>query len=252
MATSERPSPSAPETVAVVLAGGLGTRIRHLLGGMPKPLAPVAGRPFLDWVVRYLHGQGLRQVVISSGYQSDQIERFAAGVNLPGLRLRCIAEPEPLGTAGGFLHAWNGLPEPYPQALVVNGDSLMLARLPSLVAALEDERVDGALLGLKVNDAARYGSLEVGPDGLLRRFAEKRPGAGTVNGGVYLLRRASIARFPPADGPLSFETEVFPALLAQGARLQVVEEEAPFLDIGTEESLARAGRFISDNMHWFA
>ncbi len=86
----------------------------------------------------------------------------------------------------------------------------------------------------------------------MRRFAEKRPGAGTISGGVYLLRRETIARFPAATGALSFETEVFPALLAQGDRLRVVDQEAPFLDIGTEESLARAGRFISDNMHWFA
>ena len=246
MATSESQS-----TVAVILAGGLGTRIRHLLGGLPKPLAEVAGRPFLEWVIRYLHAQGLRRVVISSGYGADQIERFAAGLDAPGMEIECVAEAEPLGTAGGFLNAWRHVPQECSQALVLNGDSLVLASLANLFAAVEDPRVDGALLGLKVEDAARYGSLDIDGAGHLRGFAEKRPGAATVNGGVYLLRRRAIERFPSTAGASSFEFDVFPALVAQGLHLRVVDLEAPFLDIGTEASLAQASRFVTDNRQWF-
>jgi NDP-sugar pyrophosphorylase family protein len=219
---------------------------------MPKPLASAAGRPFLEWVIRYLHGQGLRRIVISSGYQAQQIEAFAGALDIAGLQLECVAEDRPMGTAGGFLNAWAAVADPRTRALVVNGDSLLLANLAALHAALEDERIDGAIQGLSVEDASRNGSLDLGAESLLQGFAEKRPGAGIVNAGVYLLRSATVARFPDAQGPLSFEREVFPALLAQGARLKVVEQQAAFLDIGTEESLAMAGRFISDNMHWFA
>lgn len=252
MEISERTRVATASTVAVVLAGGLGTRIRHLLGGLPKPLVEVAGRPFLEWVLSYLHTQGLRRIVISSGYGADQIERFAISLDIPGLDVQCIAEAEPLGTAGGFLNAWNSLREPFAQALVLNGDSLMLASLAELFHTLEDERIDGAMLGLKVDDAARYGSLDVDGEGFLQGFAEKRSGAATVNGGVYLLRRDAIERFPSLAGALSFEFDVFPALLAEGTRLRVVELKAPFLDIGTEASLAQASRFVEDNSQWFA
>jgi D-glycero-alpha-D-manno-heptose 1-phosphate guanylyltransferase len=251
MATSDG-APQQASTVAIVLAGGLGSRIRHLLGGLPKPLALAAGRPFLEWVIRYLHRQGLRRIIISSGYQSRQIEAFVAGLRIEGVQIECISEAHPMGTAGGFLNVWNALPDAFAQALVVNADSLMLTNLARLYASLEDGRTDGAIMGLQVQDAARYGSLDLDPDGLLRGFVEKRAGAGVVNGGVYLLRDVTVRRFPAVNGELSFEREVFPALLAQGARFRVIEDPAAFLDIGTEESLAGASQFISDNMRWFA
>ena len=117
--------------------------------------------------------------------------------------------------------------------------------------ALQDETVDAALLGVRVPDASRYGTLRVGADGALLGFAEKRVGAGLVNGGVYLFRRAIVGRFP-AKRPLSFEYDVFPSLIASGARIATVPCDAPFLDIGTEASLAQANAFIRDNMRWFA
>lgn len=240
----------SPLPLAVVLVGGLGTRIRHLLSELPKPLAPVAGRPFLEWVVRYLHRQGLQRIILSTGHYADKVERFAADLSIPGLNLTCIQEAAPLGTAGGFLNALEGSGDRFSDTLVLNGDSIVLADLAPLLRALEDEQTCGALLGVSVADAARYGTIDVNGQGFLRGFAEKRPGAGLVNGGVYLFRRATVERFP-AGRPLSFEYDVFPALLADRARIRVVPCDAPFLDIGTEESLAQAGAFIEDNMRWF-
>src|SRR3954468_4657098 len=91
--------------LAVVLAGGLGTRIRHVLGELPKPLAPVAGRPFLAWVLRYLRKRGVARAVVSAGHGASQVEAFAGALRVPGLEVACVAEPEPLGTGGGFLFA---------------------------------------------------------------------------------------------------------------------------------------------------
>lgn len=230
--------------LTVVLAGGFGTRLRHVLSGAPKPLAPVAGRPFLEWLLRYLRKQGVCRVVLSTGYRADAVQMFATSLSLPGLDVSCVSETEPLGTAGGFLNALEG---ERVSALVCNGDSLVLTRLDPLAEAAAD--ADGALLGVQVQDAARFGSLRT-RDGLLAGFDEKRSGSGLINAGMYLFSAPSLARFP-RKRPLSFEYDVFPALLAAGARLAVVSCEAPFIDIGTEESLGRATAFIRENGSWF-
>jgi D-glycero-alpha-D-manno-heptose 1-phosphate guanylyltransferase len=234
--------------LAVVLAGGQGTRVRHVLGELPKPLAPVAGRPFLEWQLRYLRRQGIARAVLSIGYGADRLAEFGEGVSISGLAVACVGEIEPLGTGGGFLHALANAGEPAGDALVCNGDSLALAPLQPLYEAAQS--ADAALLGVKVADAARFGTLRT-EGGALRAFEEKRPGAGLVNAGVCLFRRRTLERFPRGT-PLSLEFDVFPALLASGTRIAVVACEAAFLDIGTEEALARADGFVRGNMSWFA
>lgn len=239
------------ELTAVVLAGGLGTRIQHLLPGVPKPMAPVAGRPFLEWVVRYLAAQGIRRVVISTGYRAEVVSDFFAGRPVPEVSVLCVAEPEPLGTAGGFLQAVAALPEPAPAWLVLNGDSLVFADLRAALDGFNDAGTKGIIIGREVEDAARFGTLEAGPDGELLRFAEKRPGRGVINAGVYLLRHELLASFP-ARRPLSFEQDVFSKLTGSGGLLKVHAVNAPFLDIGTPESLPHADLFIRENHHRFS
>lgn len=236
--------------ISIVLAGGLGARIQHLLPDTPKPLAPVAGRPFVEWILRYLRGQGVRRAVLSTGHLADKMDAFVAALAIDGLEVSCAHEGAPLGTAGGFLNALAEAQDRTSNVLACNGDSLVLESLDPLFDALDDEGTDGALLAVRVADASRFGTVDIDARGLLRGFAEKCPGAGLVNGGVYLFRRACIDRFP-AKRPLSFEYDVFPALLADGARIRVVCCEAPFLDIGTEESLAQAGAFVLRNKEWF-
>jgi len=235
---------------AVVLAGGRGTRIQHLLPDLPKPMAAAAGKPFLEWIVRFLARQGFTEVTISTGYRAEAIAEHFDRIELSGIQVRCVAEPEPLGTAGGFVHAVGaraGDPGPW---LVCNGDSLALADLAPMLTALASGAADAAILGLRVDDGARYGSLETADDGRLLRFAEKRPGPALINAGVYLFTADLLRQFPPTR-PLSFETQVFPALLETGARIAVLSTAAPFLDIGTEETLPRAGAFINANQGCF-
>jgi NDP-sugar pyrophosphorylase family protein len=236
---------------AVILAGGLGTRVQHLLPGVPKPMAPVAGRPFLEWVVRYLAKQGVNRTVISTGYLTGIVERHFQTQPVPGVNVQCVSEPEPLGTAGGFLQAVRSAGQPPPAWLVLNGDSLVFANLQSAVAPFADPAVSGVIVGRTVPDASRYGALAMGPSGELLRFEEKRPGAGVINTGIYLLRHSLLAEFP-APSPLSFERDVFPVLIARGFRLQTVVTDAPFLDIGTPESLPQAEGFIRENNAEFA
>ncbi|MEO8370313.1 MAG: sugar phosphate nucleotidyltransferase [Candidatus Solibacter sp.] len=239
------------QTKAVILAGGAGTRVQHLLPGIPKPMAPVAGKPFLEWVVRFLAKQGLRDVTISSGYRAEQIAAHFDSLALPGISVRCVSEPQPMGTAGGFRQAIaKRLDEPGPW-LVCNGDSLVLADLAPMLALLtSDPALEAVFLGVEVQDCARFGSLETDASGRLLGFVEKRPGTGLINAGVYLFAHALPLRLP-ANQTLSFETDVFPALLASGVPMGVRAVTAPFLDIGSEATLGLADEFITRHKNSF-
>ncbi len=235
---------------AVVLAGGFGTRIKHLLGDSPKPMAQVNGKPFIEWVVRYLAAQKISNIVLSTGFMSETIGKHFQPQPVKNVRVTCVPETKPLGTAGGFLNAIRGKTEKSAAYLVLNGDSLAPAPLEGFFKSLDDPKIDGAILGVKVSDASRFGTVSQNAGGELAGFNEKKSGAGIINAGIYLFRANAIERFPKKS-PVSFETEVFPALVASGARLKVCVTDAPFLDIGTPESLPLAENFIRENAGCF-
>ena len=240
--------PVFPEQItAVILAGGFGTRIKHLLGDLPKPMAPVNGKPFVEWVVRYLARQGIRNVILSTGHRAETVEQHFAPSPVKNVRVRCVPETTPLGTAGGFLNAAQSAPEKPAAWLVLNGDSLVVAPLPEFLATLNQPETEGAILGVPMADASRFGTLSPNPAGDLIGFNEKKPGAGNINAGVYLFRASALNKFPTRT-PLSFEVDVFPTLINGGAKLKTVLSAAPFLDIGTPESLPQAAGFIRNHL----
>lgn len=239
-ASSSALGPSS--TCAVILAGGLGTRIRSIWPNLPKPMVPVAGAPFLEWVLRYFSGQGIANFVISLGYRAEAAEDYLRARPTGGICVRAVCEREPLGTGGALV-----LAEPQTDGcdplLLANGDSLALADLSSAWRLLADDSVDGVLIGVEMDNASRYGRLKLDAGGRLLRFVEKQPGSGLINAGIYFFRRRLLAAFPQ-HRPLSMEHDVFPALLAGGANLLVHRCRAPFLDIGTPESLELAEAFV--------
>lgn len=240
---SERAALRGPaSSCAVILAGGFGTRIRSIWPNLPKPMVPIAGEPFLEWVLRYFSGQGVANFVISLGYRAEAAEDYLRRRPSGGVSIRTVCEREPLGTGGAFAFA-----EPFTSdsdpLLLANGDSLALADLSGAWQLLADESVDGVIVGIEMDDASRYGRLQLGPGGRLLRFIEKQPGSGLINAGIYLFRRRLLAALPNRR-PLSMEHDVFPGLLAGGARLMVHACRAPFLDIGTPESLGQADAFV--------
>lgn len=237
--------PTAHRATAIVLAGGQGTRIRHLYPDVPKPMVPAAGLPFLEWVLRWLGEQGIERSVVSLGHLAGVVEDYLRRRPPDRLRIRSTREPQALGTGGAVAWAASELGD-CEFIAVVNGDSLLLADLAPAWRMFDNDTVDGVIVGLETDDAARYGRLQVDATGRLLRFAEKQPGSGLINGGIYLFRRSLIDRFPRRR-PLSMETDVFPALLAGGARLAVCACRAPFLDIGTPESVSQADHFIQQH-----
>jgi NDP-sugar pyrophosphorylase family protein len=234
----------SPEKItAVVLAGGFGRRIQHLLPDLPKPMAPVNGRPFLEWVARYLAAQKIRRVILSTGHLAGVVEKHFLAQPVKNVRVSCVPETKPLGTAGGFLNAIRGATE-NPAAW------LAPTPLAQMFQSLDDPDWGGALLGVRVADASRFGTILQNANGDLTGFNEKKPGAGIINAGVYLFRPSAVENFPQKT-PLSFETEVFPTLVAEKIRLKVCVTDAPFLDIGIPESLPLAEEFIRRNADFF-
>ncbi len=234
----------------MILAGGFGTRVQHLLPDIPKPMAPMAGRPCIEWLVRYLLKQGICKIIISTGYRAEAIERYFQEHPVAGASIVCAAEPRPMGTAGGFLYAVRSSGQTAPAWLVMNGDTLVFAELQTAIAAMAKPDVAAVIYGYEAPDASRYGTLVTDSADNLVRFEEKKPGRGVISTGLYLFRDALLSRFPERE-PLSLEREVFPSLTSAGVSLKVLRMTAPFLDIGTPESLPQAEAFVQANLDWF-
>lgn len=220
---------------AAILVGGRGTRLGSLTGSTPKPMLPVAGRPFLEYVVAWLRGQGVRQVVFCAGYLAEIVEQHFGDGRHHGVQISYSVEPEPGGTGGGLLLAKARLEEMF---FALNGDTLFDVDLSVLAGLLVTHPEARACLALReVENVGRYGSIE--SDGhWVTRFAEKnRAGRGWINGGIYCLRRSVLDDLPPA--PCALEKDLFPGLAAQ-RRMMSYPFSGYFIDIGLPETLARA------------
>jgi NDP-sugar pyrophosphorylase family protein len=226
---------------AVLLVGGLGTRLRSVAPLTPKPLVPVAGRPFLEWVVDWLRGLGCRDLVLSLGHRGEDFVRHFGDGDRFGVVVRYAQEATPLGTAGAVLTAAAAVrSDPF---LVLNGDSYCPCDLRRVAASHQARAAEATLVVTEVPDAGRYGRVELDDAGRVSAFREKEAGGGpgSVNAGIYVVNRAALSLIPPGK-PCSLEREVFPALCGKG--LYGFPVAAPFLDIGTPEALQAAQTFF--------
>lgn len=224
----------------VILAGGLGTRLRTVVSDRPKVLALVQGRPFLAFLLDQIADVGTRHVVLCTGHKAEQIEA-EFGANYRGMRLTYSRETEPVGTAGALRLA---LPQiDSPLVLTMNGDSYCAADLDRFANWHHEHEFIGSLVLTHVPDASRFGRVVTDSNGRVQRFEEKRPdsGSGWINAGIYLLN-ASLLHEIPAAGAVSIEREMFPQWIARS--LGGFAHECPFLDIGTPESYAETERFF--------
>jgi len=220
---------------AVVLSGGLGTRLRPLTLDTPKPLLPVGGRAFLDYLLWNLARHGIRRVHLTTGYLAHKVEQHCREHRPAGMEVRCAPEETPLGTGGGLKRL---LPELADQVLVLNGDSLFDVNYLGLAALLRAGDADAALALRTVPDVSRYGSITLEGQ-RVASFAEKppTPRPGLVNGGVYAMRTEVLHRLPA--GPCSLEQDLFPGLARDG-RLLGLPGDGFFIDIGLPETYAQA------------
>ncbi len=217
----------------IILAGGLGTRIRAEFPDVPKPLIPVCGKPFLERQIQLLAAQGFDQFTLCVGYRASQIMEYFGTGTAWGVSLIYSAEPFPLGTAGALKHAAADFHE---STLVLNGDTYLDVDYRAIIADhnRRPPEVTGTLALTEVPDSGRFGEVVITDDGRIAAFNEKvndRGRPGLINAGAYVLEPRLLDLIPGGQ-PVSLEREVFPALAAAG-QLGGTIVTGPFMDIGT-------------------
>jgi D-glycero-alpha-D-manno-heptose 1-phosphate guanylyltransferase len=227
-------------TEAIILAGGLGTRLREAVPELPKAMAPVAGQPFLAYLLRFIEAGGVARVVLALGYKSEAIRKFFGG-NFGKLKIAYSIEEEPLGTGGALLHALPCIEGPF--AFVVNGDTFLRVDYRAMASVLCSHAGAELAVALRhVQDASRYGRAVVVGDRIRGFNARGTPGPGLINGGCYLVRRDLFQRYPmPAK--FSWEQDF---LEARASTLQPIAFrcDAPFIDIGLPDAFEQAQTLI--------
>jgi len=225
---------------AVILAGGLGTRLRPLTLDRPKPVVPLLNVPFLCYQLGLLGVHGVRDVILSVSHRPDVIRATMARERLGAVRLRDVVESDPLGTAGGVRNAADLVDG---RVVVLNGDVLTDLDLSAMLAAHEARGAAATIYLTPVENPTAYGLVELEPDGRVRRFLEK-PGwdevtTNTVNAGVYVLERELLDLIPKGE-PHSMEREFFPLLLERGVPFYGFVSAGYWLDIGTPAKYLQA------------
>jgi len=224
---------------ALVLAGGEGTRLRPLTYTTPKPVMPLAGRPFLSFMLDWLRGHGVTETILSCGFRSSDV-RDVLGDIYDGMRLRYVTEEEPLGTAGPVRLALDGglLDE---RLLVLNGDVLTDMDLTAELAQHSRTGARATLALIAVENVSSYGVVPTDPEGRVEEFLEKSEGpapTNRINAGAYVIEREVVESSIPAGRAVSFEREVFPGLVGDG--LFGYEASGYWIDIGTPERYVEA------------
>jgi len=223
---------------ALILAGGFGTRLRPLTNTVPKSLLPIANVPFLEHQIRLLAAHGVTETTLLTGYLPEPFDAFVERVAHLGITLEISTEAKPLGTAGAVR---SKLEELDGTTVIFNGDILTDLDIGTMLAMHRDR---GSLLTIaltQVDDARPYGLVPLGENGRIEAFLEKPadPVAGLINAGTYLIEPRALAEVP-ADEMWSFETQLFPSLLAAGEPLYGFPADAYWLDIGTPQRYLQA------------
>jgi mannose-1-phosphate guanylyltransferase len=235
--------------LAVVLVGGFGTRLRPLTETIPKQLLPVAGVAMIERVLAQLSRHGVDRAVLSMGYLPDLFVEAYPSRRIAGVDVSFAIEPEPLGTAGAvrFAALAAGASETF---LAVNGDVLTDLDVGTLLALHRAHGAEGTIHLTPVEDPSRYGVVVTDADGRVSAFVEKPPAASApsnhVNAGTYVLEPAMLDRVA-ADVAVSIETEVFPAMVDEGA-LYARLDETYWLDAGTPPAYLRANTDVLDGV----
>ena len=220
---------------AIVLVGGLGTRLRAVVSDVPKPLAPVAGRPFLAWLLDHLADNGMHHVVLAAGYLAELVVD-SIGREWRGMEVNYSIESSPLGTGGAVRQACGLLRGDATHLL--NGDTFLRYDMSALEQAT---RTAGSALGMalaRVDDVARYGAV-VCNAGRVDGFSEKgERGPGYINAGSYYLTSAALLALPK-DPAFSFEAKVLGPLTEAG-KVCGYAATSGFIDIGVPEDYLRA------------
>jgi len=221
----------------IILAGGLGTRLGPRVKDIPKPMAAIAGRPFLCWLLDRLAHEGFRRIILSVGYRRAAIME-GLGSRHGNIELGYAIEDQPLGTGGAIRHAMTLLNPGLRAVWAMNGDTISALRHQEMFAAHAATSAHMTMALARIGDASRYGAVVVRDNRVVGFTAGGMPGAGVINSGTYLL---SPKVFAGADWPevFSFERDFLPWAMDR-VHVRLFETEGWFLDIGVPEDFDRA------------
>jgi len=218
---------------AIILCGGLSTRLGEITKSIPKILLDIRGQAILDWQLQKLKAVGVTEVVMAAGHLAHVLQQ-EIGPERQGIKMIYAIEPERLGTGGAIKFAWSYLPDNGEPVFILNGDILTSIDLPKMVSCLRSDS-DGIILGAKVDDASAYGTLDFDYKYHLKQFKEKEglKQPAYINGGYYLFNDRANNYFPSDKNVFSIEYDVFPLM----RNLDVYASDRPWLDVGVPERL---------------
>lgn len=228
----------------IVLCGGAGLRLRSVTGNIPKVMATVSGRPFMELLLRQLERNSFRRVILAVGYQKEMIKSFF-GERFGNLELIYSDESQPLGTGGALRNAAPLLTS--EEVLVMNGDSYTGADLMRFVRHHREVRANLSMLVVPADGRSDCGTVLVGPGGKILLFGEKATldGARYINAGIYVLSRQTVDQLPERV-QISLEHELFPRWLEDGIPLEAFIHQGQCLDIGTPDRYHGSQELLRD------
>ena len=227
---------------AILLCGGLGTRLRSVVSDRPKPMADIAGKPFLHYFVRMLSEKGVERFIFALGYMGEQIEAYFRDGREYGISIAYSYEESPLGTGGAIRNALPKMQE--EDVLVLNADTYFDTDYRSLFQEQRMKRADMTIASREIEDVSRYGAIVKDTDGRILRWNEKQSGSGEttprrgeINGGIYVMKKSLIEKTPA--GKQSLENDCIPAWLSRSVSIHALPSDGYFMDIGVPEDYRR-------------
>lgn len=229
---------------AILLAGGLGTRLQSVVNDRPKPMADVCGKPFMEYLILELKKHGITHIIMAVGYKGNMVEAyFQNGKNL-GVSIEYSYETVQLGTAGAIKNAEKYILE--DEFFVLNADTFYQAAYEEVMKLYNVRDLDMAMVLREVPDISRYGSVRV-DDQIITKFNEKtsEKRAGLINGGIYLMKK-EVLNIIPKQKKCSLESEIIPKMLEAGKHLGAIVNNGYFIDIGIPEDYYRFIQNVKD------
>lgn len=230
---------------AILLAGGLGTRLKSVVSDRPKPMALIDEKPFMEYVVHELSRHGIDDIIFAVGYKGSMVEEYFGDGSGFGVRVSYAYEEELLGTAGAIKNAGRLATE--DRFFVLNADTFYQINYGRIIKLQQDEDLDMALVLREVPDVSRYGEAVLTGQTLTafnEKTTEARPG--TINGGIYLMKRELLEDIP--EGKVSLENEMIPKWLKEGRRLGGIVNDGYFIDIGIPEDYFKFIRDVEEGV----
>ncbi|MBP9752597.1 MAG: nucleotidyltransferase family protein [Proteobacteria bacterium] len=224
----------------IILAGGLGTRLRSVVGDVPKPIAPIDEKPFLYYLLKNLQQFNVKEVVLSLCYEPEKVKEALKPYHFE-FNLDFITEPTALGTGGGILYCLNE--KEFDDVLVLNGDTFFDIDLNTFFKEFKDLNSDVHIASRIVEDSGRYGSLTVSNDKIVAFNEKGIDGQGLINGGIYALKTSVFKDIKPGE---IFSFENFLKESVDKLLITTKQYDSPFIDIGIPEDYKRASNFLRD------